>query len=44
MYCTAGAGTYRGPGEVSNMKITTAADYKIAQIMAENGELNTENS
>ena len=30
-------------GEVSNMKITTAADYKIAQIMAENGELNTEN-
>ncbi len=31
-------------GEVSNMKITTAADYKIAQMMAENGELNTENS
>ena len=28
-------------GEVSNMKITTAADYKIAQVMAENGELDT---
>ena len=31
-------------GEVSNMKITTAADYKIAQIMAENWDLDTKSS
>ena len=28
-------------GAVSNMKITTAADYKIAQIMAENWDSDT---
>ena len=31
-------------GEVSNMKITTSAEYKIARIMAENGELDTKSS
>lgn len=31
-------------GEVSNMKITTAADYQIAQIMAENWESDTKSS
>jgi 2-C-methyl-D-erythritol 4-phosphate cytidylyltransferase len=31
-------------GDVSNMKITTAADYEIAQIMAENGHLDTKSS
>lgn len=32
------------PGEVSNMKITTAMDYKIAVMMAKNRLFDTENS
>ena len=31
-------------GEASNMKITTAEDYQIAQIMAENWESDTKSS
>lgn len=31
-------------GDVSNMKITTASDYKIAQIMAQNWDLDTKSS
>ena len=32
------------PGEVSNMKITTAMDYKIAVMVAKNRLFDTENS
>lgn len=32
------------PGEISNMKITTAMDYKIARMMAKNRLFDTENS